>query len=231
MVFPQPWLPAGLRRDLESFRFESSLPIGSELDPGLEFRGIRPYRSGDPVKAVHWPATARARVMMVREWDPPVPKPQRFGVILHTVENGRRLLRPDRWELALRLVTGLLAHGRNQGIEIHFLDLTAASGIARFRIPEAHSFSAAFRHLAEAKRRSTESGNVLRKAVGDLSRECDRLYLVSDVPAERWGSEVAAWGEGGARVCVDPDSVIPLKRRPGLARGRISRSHQREVAP
>ena len=229
MVFPQPWLPPGLRRDLESFRFESSLPIGSELDPGLEFRGIRQYRSGDPVKAVHWPATARAREMMVREWDPPVPRPQRFGVILHTVERGRRMLRPDRWEMVLRLVTGLLAHGRSQGIPVHFFDLTAASGVVRFQVPRAHSFPGAFRHLAEAERRSTESSEALRRAVGDLGRDCDRLYVVSDVPVDRWRAEVAAAGEGLSLVCVDPDSVIPVRRRPRLSRGRNSQTRSEEV--
>ena len=75
LVYPQPMLPEALRQDLEQAHFEASFPWGNDPDPGGEFRGVRAYRSGDSVKAVHWGATARSAGLMVREWDPPAPRP------------------------------------------------------------------------------------------------------------------------------------------------------------
>ncbi len=34
-------------------------------------RGVREYSDGDPIRAVHWPATARTGVVMVREYEGP----------------------------------------------------------------------------------------------------------------------------------------------------------------
>jgi uncharacterized protein (DUF58 family) len=39
---------------------------GSELT-----RGVREYLDGDPIRSVHWPATARAGAVMVREYEGP----------------------------------------------------------------------------------------------------------------------------------------------------------------
>jgi uncharacterized protein (DUF58 family) len=45
----------------------------TEEDDGL-VRGTRPYVAGDPMRAVHWPSTARTGTLTVREYEPP-PRP------------------------------------------------------------------------------------------------------------------------------------------------------------
>lgn len=47
-----------------------------------EPRGVRPYRSGDPRHAVHWPATAHSRELMVRQWEHPLAEPVVVEVVL-----------------------------------------------------------------------------------------------------------------------------------------------------
>lgn len=49
-------------------------PTGS----GDQVRSVRPYRSGDPAHLVHWPSSARAGTLVVRELEPPV----RSGVVI-----------------------------------------------------------------------------------------------------------------------------------------------------
>lgn len=220
IVYPRPWLPGDLIRDLELSRFEREERLVCDPSPGSEFRGIRDFRSGDAVKTVHWSATARVGDLMVREWDPPVPRPWRLGVILHTVENGRRLLRPERWELALRLATGIVTFSRRNGIPLSFVDLTRPGREGEFRIPEPRSASALLHHLAVAMRKSTGSGEDLMAAVSRLSRQSDRLYVISDVPVSRWEEIVSGVPRAVPIVCVDPDRVLssvapPIPRREG----------------
>jgi uncharacterized protein (DUF58 family) len=47
-----------------------------------EPRGIRPYASGDPRRAVHWPATSHAGTLMVRESERPTDDPVYVDVVL-----------------------------------------------------------------------------------------------------------------------------------------------------
>jgi uncharacterized protein (DUF58 family) len=42
----------------------------AENEDGL-VRSTRPYVAGDPLRAVHWPSTARTGVLTVREYEPP----------------------------------------------------------------------------------------------------------------------------------------------------------------
>jgi len=47
-----------------------------------EPRGIRPYSAGDPRRAVHWPATSHAGLLMVRESERPTDDPVFVEVVL-----------------------------------------------------------------------------------------------------------------------------------------------------
>lgn len=63
--------------DIRSFPLDLSAaaPGGEEealrAGVGDEFLGVRPYRSGDPRRAVHWRSTARAGRLIVREFQEP----------------------------------------------------------------------------------------------------------------------------------------------------------------
>jgi len=47
-----------------------------------EPRGVRPYRPGDPRRAVHWPATSHAGTLMVRETERPTDDPVLVELVL-----------------------------------------------------------------------------------------------------------------------------------------------------
>ena len=49
-----------------------------------EPRGVRPYTPGDPRRAVHWPATSHAGVLMVRESERPTDDPIYVELVLPT---------------------------------------------------------------------------------------------------------------------------------------------------
>lgn len=58
---------------------ESEIRVPSALG---EPRGVRPYQPGDPRRSVHWPATAHAGALMVRESERPIDEPHVIDVIL-----------------------------------------------------------------------------------------------------------------------------------------------------
>ncbi len=220
IVYPRPYLPEKVRRDLAMFRFDLGGLHGIESEPGEELRGIREYRSGDPVKAVHWPATARAGRPMVREWEPPAPRPARYGLLLHTWESGGRLLRPDRWELALRLAAGVVAHCREAGISLSMLEeIGSAAGEKSLEMPERVAFSAGFTRLALARRGRPRDPACLRLALEKLEHGCDRIFVISDVPLEYWREVVEENAGRKSVLCLDSERVAPIRQR------KIRRAH------
>lgn len=214
IVFPRPWLPQKVRRDLELGRYDLEALPGVEPEPGEEFRGIRDYRTGDPVKAVHWPATARTGRLMVREWDPPSPRPARYGLLLHTWESGGRLLRPERWEMALRLAAGLMTHCREAGISLWLVeeigDLEEGTLV---EMPEQVAFFHGLTRLALARRGRARDSQRLGTALEKLQIGCDRIFVVSDVPMEQWQEVVEGSGVRKPILCLDPDRVAPVRKR------------------
>ncbi|NLV55019.1 MAG: DUF58 domain-containing protein [Acidimicrobiales bacterium] len=52
--------------------FDGTLPGRGVAAGGTdEIRSVRPYVPGDPARMVHWPTSARAGTLLVREWEPP----------------------------------------------------------------------------------------------------------------------------------------------------------------
>ncbi|MCB1078087.1 MAG: DUF58 domain-containing protein, partial [Verrucomicrobiae bacterium] len=218
LVFPRPRLPDELRRDLEAARYEAEFPQGFEPDPGGEFRGVRAYRSGDPVKSVHWPATARMGELMVREWDPPAPRPLRFGLLFHTLSPGNeiRMHRPERWEMALRLIAGITVYCRDTEIPLTFANATGTSeagGVEWIRVPESAGCGALLEWAALAERGASANRATVAAALSRLGEECDRVFVVSDVPLRIWKGVVESQSLDVPVVGLDAETMKPMPRR------------------
>ncbi len=81
-------------------------------------RGVRAYATGDPIRIVHWPATARWGEVMVKEMeDPTAPE-----LVIVVDLRGR----PDRTEAAASLAAGLARAGLEVGLAVSLL--TAEAG-------------------------------------------------------------------------------------------------------
>jgi len=236
LVFPRPLLPEELRRELDLARFEIAHPHGLEPEPGGDFRGVRAWRPGDSLQSIHWPATARYGSMvsgsggasfstlMVREWDPPGPRPQRFGILFHSLSPAGNLIRPDRFELALRIVAGLLLYCRDAGIPIrldtpfHGLEDERSAPPQVLRIPDRSGFNEGLSRLAVARRMACRDPREVSGKMGGF-RDCERIFVISDSPVEGWRNHFGASDQ--TVVCIDSESVkierpkIRLKSQPG----------------
>lgn len=67
-VIPRPIAVPYLPRVTSGDGVQASASIAQ---PGDVARSVRPYQAGDPQRLVHWPSTARAGELMLREFEPP----------------------------------------------------------------------------------------------------------------------------------------------------------------
>ncbi|MEO3946149.1 DUF58 domain-containing protein [Gorillibacterium sp. CAU 1737] len=78
---------------------------------------IREYRPGDPLRVIHWLATARTGTLMAAEGEPD------DGGPVFLLLDGRQ---PERFELAVRVMAGLMKRASGQGRTFRFARLAQA---------------------------------------------------------------------------------------------------------
>ncbi|MCB1236617.1 MAG: DUF58 domain-containing protein [Verrucomicrobiae bacterium] len=207
LVLPRPLLPDNLRRELEMARFETGHHAGLEPEPFEDFRGIREYRPGDPLKAIHWAATARSRAPMVREWDPPGPRPRSFGLLLHDFEPPGAIIRPDRFEALLRLAAGIVLYCRDAEIPLRAMaDFLPAASLTA---PRPDGYREILRQLARCGRRGKCDLESLARAATKLG-VCDRVFIAGEAPLSAWRD---TFRKNGGAVCLDTSSAAPERIR------------------
>lgn len=81
---------------------------------------VRPYRSGDAMRQIHWKTTARTGQLAVRESEGESP-----GEALSVVLDGVGLS-PESFEVAVEVVASLLAEAREAGLEARLYHQTEA---------------------------------------------------------------------------------------------------------
>jgi uncharacterized protein (DUF58 family) len=105
---------AGLRADAEQ-----AVSMGAGHDT---IKGVRPYAFGDPIRIVHWPATARWGEVMVKEFEgPDAPE-----VVIVVDLRGD----PDRSEAAASLAAGLARAGLRAGLAVSLLTAERSGPVA-----------------------------------------------------------------------------------------------------
>lgn len=127
-------------RHLPSLRpvAESATRRGLVPDP-LRFRGIRQYRGGDPVKEIHWKASARLRALQTKVYEPATSLDAVFLVNVASYDQYWVQVDPDGAELVIAATAELVRlaadAGRQVGLVTNGLDnLTherPRSGLAR----------------------------------------------------------------------------------------------------
>ena len=77
-----------------------------------EWKGLREWRAGDRVRRIAWGPSLRAEAgggaVLVREDEPPGTHAESCLVVFHSYGSDGKLIRPDRFETALSLLSGTL---------------------------------------------------------------------------------------------------------------------------
>ena len=203
-VFPRPVLPAEFGDPRAVLDDEDGVLWQPKPDWGGDFLGIRDFQPGDPLKQVHWAASARAQRLVVREYDQRLPTSHALFFHSWQPEGGRRM--PDAFEGALELLTGLLLRCAGGGVpatlSADFL------GWRTLRMEGGGALGDVLGRLAAASWTPTTDFGPLVERLQAVPAE-SHVYIVSDTPLRHWQALVPA----PAHVSVTCLSVGEWRRR------------------
>ncbi len=208
IIYPRPVTPRSLDDAQDAALLDAEDEESNRRDWSGDFHGIRPFQPGDRLKQIHWPATARAGRMMVRQFDRRLP--EKYCVIFHSIRPGQDPGHgPDAFESSLELLCGLLVHCRERAIP---LELTASFDRWRtLQVPNAAFLEPALERLAGARRQAQRDLSPLLQALTTLEPGA-RVFILSDVPVREWETHLP-----DLPFSVTCLSVSELRiKRPGL---------------
>jgi uncharacterized protein (DUF58 family) len=176
-------------------------------DPAL-FSGVRPYQPGDPLRSVHWKATARLGAPVSKRFDPSRDREILLALDVQTVEGPYwNLVHDDDLSEALCVVAASLARAA--------LAEGSACGLA----------AAGFSGVRERIAYLAPSGGAGQ--LGRISDTLARLSVNASAPFERLLSSLAHRISPGATLvtisALDPAGFLPVLRR--LARSGFHVRH------
>jgi len=203
-VFPRPVVPVELHDPGAVLDDEEGGLWQPTPDWGGDYLGIRDFQAGDPIKHVHWQASARAQRLVVREFDQRLPASH--ALLFHSwqPEGGRRL--PDAFEGALELLTGLLLRCCDEAVPV---TLSADFlGWKTIQLNGAAALGETLALLAAAKWSPSNSLEPLGERLAAVPPE-SHVYIVSDTPLRHWRPLLPAC----SHLTVTCLSVGELRRR------------------
>lgn len=181
-IYPRVITPRSLEDAQDAALLDAEEEESTRRDWSGDFHGIRPFQPGDRLKLIHWPATARAGRMMVRQFDRRLP--EKYSIVFHSIKTGSGpATGPDGFESALELLCGLLIHCRDRAIP---LDLTMAFDRWRAcQVPNPAFLEPVLTRLAAARRVPGTDAAPLLRALSTVEPG-SRVFLISDVPVREW---------------------------------------------
>ncbi len=181
-IYPRPVPPRTLLDAQDAALLDAEEAESSRRDWTGDFHGIRAFQPGDRLKLIHWPATARAGRIMVRQFDRPLP--EKYAIFFHSIRpEPATLAGPDAFESALELLCGLLLHCQDHHIP---LSLTASFDHWRtLHVPHSADLDPALSRLASARRQPSQDPAPLLRALASVEPG-SRVFLLSEVPVREW---------------------------------------------
>jgi uncharacterized protein (DUF58 family) len=181
VVYPRPVVPMGLSDPTAADAAvgeENWLPLP---DWSGEYLGIRDFRSGDPLKMIHWRATARSQRLVVREFDRRLPV--KYALFFHSYYPVGQPRLGDAFESALEMLAGLLLQCRGLGVP---LELTADfHDWQPLVLTESQNLASPLTLLAGAQWAPSSDMSPLTGRLQTLPAE-SRVFIVSDTPVRLW---------------------------------------------
>ena len=218
-VFPNPETPRALKMLQQAEFMEGEMGYRPALDWTGEFRGIRHFHAGDPVKAIHWAASSRSTQLVVRECDFPVA--EKISIVFHSYFADGQLIQAEAFEHSMRLLAGLLYYCQRRNAP---LDLTSSFlEWKTFEIPDPQRLESAMGALATAKQHVDQTPDALVRCIKTLPG-FHPIYILGDAGLDGWFQEIPAIGR--KVLCLD-NSGLRI-RQPQLNFRRIKRKSPKQ---
>lgn len=179
------------------------LEAGSRADGAGEWRGLREWRAGDGRGRIARAASARSeaagRGPMVREEDPPGERVSKCLVIMHSHGGEGALIRPDRFELALSVLTGAVLRLHGAGIPVRWK--ADFDGWTDRVISSPQDLGSLKEIIMSAVRCGGTEAHELEGMINGR-REGETVMIISDMPVGGW-AEILPKG-GSWAIAIDP---------------------------
>jgi uncharacterized protein (DUF58 family) len=216
-LFPRVHPVGGLERLGARKSLVSSDPTSSRPGQSALYLGVRDFRPGDEVRRVHWPATARAGVPMVKQFE--LDLTPYFTLFLdlereHRAGTGRK----STLEYVVRTAASLLASAARRGETVQLY----AEGREEVAVPpgrgELHLAYALDRLIRARQDGALALLDLVQREQAAVPRGSTAALLAATLflDAERLGETFAWMRAQGVRpvlVAVDMDSFMPIDRR------------------
>jgi uncharacterized protein (DUF58 family) len=170
-VLDVPALPVVLGRPLVEEEAVRSLAV----DP-TALRGMRPYRPGDPMRAVNWRATARTGALHTNEFDPASLAAVRVLLDVGSLYRPWEAIQQELMELLCVVAASLASACAERGYAVGFA--SNAAGAGEGRVPDLEPATGALSEVLDVIARlrpftSRDYGSVLRAELdGDAGTAC-----------------------------------------------------------
>lgn len=185
VVYPRAVTPRSLEHHYESDYLEGVTEGLVTRDFSGDLHGLREFHHGDPVRSIHWPATARANRLMIREFDRPMP--EKYSIVFHSYCPRPNLIWPDAFETSMELLAGLLYYCAREQVPI---DFTASFNDWRtVQIQDPRDLSVPLTILAQAIHRPEKSLNRLISIIDALPGN-HALFVFSETPVNLWANKL-----------------------------------------
>jgi uncharacterized protein (DUF58 family) len=209
IVFPKPVIPDALRHFLENDRSDEGNESHYKPDRDGDFRAVREFQPGDPLKLIHWPTVARTGKIMTREFDRPVPR--RYTVLYHAFTPPNQLIWPEAFEHAMELLAGLLVYCKSQHIPLSLRG--AFNGWEPVELYGLRDLTEPLTLLALARYRAEKDLSALNAALAEIP-DGQSVFVVSSTPVELWEPRLPDTGK--RLVCLDNSGMRVKPVRPRL---------------
>ena len=171
---------------------------GSRYLGGIgEWKGLREWRGGDSVRRIAWVASMRSEAagggLLVREDEPPGSQAEGCLVVFHSYGGDGNLIRPDRFEKAISLMSGTLGALQGWGMPVRWV--SDFNGWREMEVKSRRQLALSRECLMLANRAAWTEAHDLRSALATV-RDGECVVVISDMP-------IAAW------VVMMPKTLLP----------------------
>lgn len=180
-IFPRPVAPKLFEDPNLIALLESNEVHSTATDWDGDFHALREFQTGDRVRLIHWPTSARSHQLVVRQFDRQLPG--RVTLVFHSIRPDQKPQPTEVFEGALELLCGMLLQLHERTIPV---DLIASFNQWR-RMPAdfPDHLDAVLRTLATAKRKAGRNLLALHEVLTGTWHG-DRVIILSDVPVKEW---------------------------------------------
>ncbi len=195
-VFPKPVTPPVLEQLLAIGQGTKSDTLHHRRDVSGEFKGLREFANGDPVKLIHWPLSSRYQKLVVREFDPPSPEEVVVAFHSYTPSDAPRMRSP---EYALQLLCGSFLSLHHDGTEFTFI--SSFNDWEPIRVGDSpDELDEALENLALADVQPLSDLRGLTDVLDDMAEDDRRVIVLSNTPRRHWQGLL---GDHHSLICLD----------------------------